>query len=217
MPKYQIYFVRHGRTFFNKLHKMQGWSDSPLLPEGIEVAKHAANALKDVNFNLAYSTDTRRAVETAKIIMDANKNDLKRHQIKEFREQFYGYFEGMYAAETWFVAGQQHGTPTYLGIVDKYGLASTFDFLKEADPLDYAENSEEFWTRINRGFDKLDRVAKDGDKILLVSHSTTIYSLALKYHVPELDVTETPRNSSLTILNRDNGKNTVTTYNKILK
>lgn len=217
MTKYQIYFVRHGRTFFNSLHKMQGWSDSPLLPEGIEVAKKAAHALKDVNFNLAYSTDTRRAVDTAKIIMDENRNDLKRHHIKEFREQFYGYFEGMYAAETWFVAGQQHGTPTYLGIIDKYGLESSFDFLKEADPMDYAENYEEFWSRINRGFKKLDKVAKDGDKILLVSHSTTIYSLAKTYHVPELEVNETPLNSSLTILNREDGKNTVTTYNKVLE
>ncbi|MCH4009575.1 histidine phosphatase family protein [Companilactobacillus sp.] len=216
MTKYQIYFVRHGRTFFNKLHKMQGWCDSPLLPEGIEVAKSAAKALQDVDFNLAYSTNTGRAVDTANIIMDANKNDLNHHQIPEFREQFYGSFEGRFAYETWLVAGQKHGTPSYLGIVDKYGLDSTFNFLKEADPFDYAENSEEFWSRLDRGFEKLDQVAKDGDKILLVSHSTTIYSLALRYHVPELAVTETPKNSSLTILEREDGVNSVTTYNKVL-
>lgn len=217
MTKYQIYFVRHGRTFYNSLHKMQGWSDSPLLPEGIEVAKQAANALKDVDFNLAYSSDTTRAINTAKIIMDENKNDLNRHTISEFREQFYGYFEGMFAPETWFIVGDKHQAPTYLDIVNKYGFEATFDFMKEADPFHYAESADDYWKRIDRGFEKLDQIAKDGDKILLVSHSTTIYSLALKYHLPEIEVTETPKNSSLTILNREDGNNTVSTYNKILK
>ncbi|AKP67530.1 histidine phosphatase family protein [Companilactobacillus ginsenosidimutans] len=217
MTKYQIYFVRHGRTFYNKLHKMQGWSDSPLLPEGVEVAKTAAKALSDVDFNLAYSSDTRRAMATAKIIMHENKNDLKRHTIKEFREQFYGYFEGMFAKEVWFITGDQHGTPTYLGIVDKYGLDATFDLMKEADPFHFAENSEEYWKRIDHGFEKLDKVAKDGDKVLLVSHSTTIYSLAERYHIPELEINETPKNSSLTILDREDGVNSISTYNKVLK
>ena len=212
MTKYSVYFVRHGRTFYNKTHKMQGWSDSPLLPEGIEVAETAAKALSDVDFNLAYSSDTTRAMKTAKIIMNENKNDLKRHTIKEFREQFYGYFEGMFAYETWLLAGEKHGTPSYMGIVDKYGLDSGFDFLKEVDPFNYAENSAEFWKRIDHGVQKLDKVAKDGDKILLVSHGTTIFSLAKKYHVPELSVTETPKNSSLTILTREDGVNSVSTY-----
>lgn len=217
MTKYQIYFVRHGRTFYNKLHKMQGWSDSPLLPEGIEVAKTAANALKDVAFDHAYSSDTTRAMNTAKIIMNANKKDLHRHTIPEFREQFYGYFEGMFAAETWFIAGEKYGTPTYLGIAKKFGFDKTFDFLNQADPLNFAENAEQYWERIGRGFEKLDRIANDGDKILLVSHSTTIYSLAQRYHAPNLKITETFLNSSLTILDRDNGLNSVSTYNKVLK
>ena len=40
--KYTVYLLRHGQTFFNRYNKMQGWSDSPLTPEGEEVARQAA-------------------------------------------------------------------------------------------------------------------------------------------------------------------------------
>ena len=39
MTKYKVYLVRHGKTWFNRYDKMQGWSDSPLAPDGVEVAK----------------------------------------------------------------------------------------------------------------------------------------------------------------------------------
>lgn len=31
---YQIYLVRHGRTWYNEYEKMQGWSDTPLTTDG---------------------------------------------------------------------------------------------------------------------------------------------------------------------------------------
>jgi Fructose-2,6-bisphosphatase len=77
MAKYQIYLVRHGRTWFNRYNKMQGWSDTPLAPEGIEVAKQAAHALKDVDFAAAFSSDARRAIDTCKLIVDENINHDK--------------------------------------------------------------------------------------------------------------------------------------------
>lgn len=29
-----VYFVRHGQTYLNLYHRMQGWSDSPLTERG---------------------------------------------------------------------------------------------------------------------------------------------------------------------------------------
>ncbi|WP_119326665.1 histidine phosphatase family protein [Companilactobacillus musae] len=219
MAKYQIYLVRHGRTWFNRYNKMQGWSDTPLAPEGVEVAKQAANALKDVDFTAAFSSDARRAIDTCKLIVDANMNHNKitPQKMMEFREEFYGYYEGMNSPEAWFMVGQPHGASSFAEIIDKYGMDATKDFMKEADPFHDAENAEEYWNRVNKGFEKLDQVAKDGDKILLVSHGTTIRSITDRYNDGDFDVTVSPRNSSLTMLERDNGVNKVTSYNQLLK
>lgn len=219
MTKYQVYLVRHGKTWFNRYNKMQGWSDTPLAPDGVEVAKQAANALKDENFAAAFSSDARRAIDTCKIIVDANKNHDKIKPVKlpEFREEFYGYFEGHNAAETWFIVGKPHGVETYGEVISKYSMDDSKDFLKAADPFHDAENAEEYWERLDKGFNKLDEIAKDGDKILLVSHGTTIRSIMDKYNAGNFDITEGPRNSSLTILEVDDGERKVTTYNKLLK
>ena len=218
MAKYQIYLVRHGRTWFNRYDKMQGWSDTPLAPEGIEVAKKAAQALKDVDFAAAFSSDARRAIDTCKLIVDenVNHNKITPQKMMEFREEFYGYYEGMNSPEAWFMVGQPHGAKTFAEIIEKYGLDATKDFMKEADPFHDAENAEEYWSRVNKGFEKVDQIAKDGDKILLVSHGTTIRSIADRYNDGNFDVTVSPRNSSLTMLTRDNGTNKVTSYNQML-
>ena len=93
--KYTVYLLRHGQTFFNRYNKMQGWSDSPLTPEGEEVARQAAQKLKDVPFTAAFSSDARRAIDTCEIITNANINKDQLHPTKliNFREEFYGYFE----------------------------------------------------------------------------------------------------------------------------
>jgi Fructose-2,6-bisphosphatase len=95
-------------------------------------------------------------------------------------------------------------------------MDSTKNFMKEADPFHDAENAEEYWTRLGRGFDRIDQIAKDGDKILLVSHGTTIRSITDRFGNGKFDITVSPRNSSLTMLERDNGKNTVTSYNQMI-
>ena len=218
MAKYQVYIVRHGKTWFNRYDKMQGWSDTPLAPDGLKVAEQAADALKDVDFSAALSSDARRAIDTCKIIVDKNKNHDKITPVKlpAFREEFYGYFEGNSSAETWFIVGQPHDAETYGELISKYGMDKSKDFLKEADPFHDAENAEEYWERVNQGFEKLDEVAKDGDKILLVSHGTTIRSIMDRYNAGNFDITVSPRNSSLTIMEVDNGDRKVTTYNKLL-
>ena len=219
MAKYQIYLVRHGRTWFNRYNKMQGWSDTPLAPEGIEVAKQAAHALKDVDFAAAFSSDARRAIDTCKLIVDENINHDKitPQKMVEFREEFYGYYEGMNSPEAWFMVGQPHGASSFAEIIAKYGMDATKDFMKEADPFHEAENAEEYWNRVDKGFEKLDQIAKDGDKILLVSHGTTIRSITDRYNDCYFDVTVSTRNSSLTMFTSDNCENHVTSYNQMLK
>lgn len=69
-------------------------------------------------------------------------------------------------------------------------------FCKEADPFHRAENNDEFWQRVNGGLDALRAKHQDGDKVLVVSHGNTIYSIASRFAT--LTSPERPKNGSVT-------------------
>ena len=110
----RIYVVRHGQTYINRYNKMQGWCDTPLTEPGIEGAEKAGEALKDVPFDIALSSDLKRASDTCEIIMkhNVNKDELQHLASPFFREQFYGYFEGLDSEMAWRMIGGSHGYAT---------------------------------------------------------------------------------------------------------
>ncbi|AEV95587.1 histidine phosphatase family protein [Pediococcus claussenii] len=199
MKSIELYFVRHGQTVFNKYNRMQGWSDSPLTDQGYEDATNAGKRLSDVKFDAVYSSDTTRAINTAHSIMKENHNSIPKLTIaKEFREEFYGYFEGADSAQTWYLALMPiSGQKTFHDFLEDHPIAASKDAMKAADPFNDAENDAEFWHRLNKGFANVLEAAKDGDKILIVSHGTTIRSIAGKID-PQLDITWGPQNGSIT-------------------
>ena len=64
-----LYLVRHGETDWNKVRRLQGWTDVPLNEKGRELAYKTAEGLKDVEFDLLISSPLSRAFETGKIIL----------------------------------------------------------------------------------------------------------------------------------------------------
>lgn len=64
-----IYVLRHGITQWNKLKKVQGAMDIPLAPEGIELAKRTGEALKDVPFDICFTSPLARARQTAHYVL----------------------------------------------------------------------------------------------------------------------------------------------------
>ena len=69
----KLYVVRHGQTVNNKLRKVSGKAETILTNKGIEEARQAKEKLKDVNFDLVFSSPLMRARDTAKEITD---NDI---------------------------------------------------------------------------------------------------------------------------------------------
>ena len=65
-----FYIVRHGQTLLNQLDRAQGWADSPLTTLGEQAAKELGKALSSVTFQIAYTSDTRRAFDTAKLLLE---------------------------------------------------------------------------------------------------------------------------------------------------
>lgn len=164
---FTLYMVRHGQTILNSYNRLQGWCDSPLTEKGTNDAHSAGKHLENIHFDAAYSSDTTRAMKTCRYILFENKEypkTPKRKTLTYFREQSFGYFEGNDATQTWLMVGAVHGCRTYNDLLDKYSLAATRDLLHEVDPFKDAERDEDYWARIDEGFDWLRKHHHDGEK-----------------------------------------------------
>lgn len=87
-----IYLTRHGETGWNEKKLIQGHTDIPLNKKGEKQAKELGKELKNINFNVAFSSDLLRAKNTAEIILAKKKINIG--TIKALRERNFGRFEG---------------------------------------------------------------------------------------------------------------------------
>ena len=87
-----LYIMRHGRTDWNDLHKMQGRTDIPLNDCGREMAEKAREEYKDVNFDICYCSPLSRARETAEILLKGR--DIPIIYDDRLLEMSFGIYEG---------------------------------------------------------------------------------------------------------------------------
>ena len=85
-----LYLMRHGETLFNVLHKIQGWSDSPLTENGINQAKKAGQYFKKkhITFDHAYCSTSERCSDTLELVVD-----MPYVRLKGLKENYYGVLE----------------------------------------------------------------------------------------------------------------------------
>lgn len=210
----RIYIIRHGQTYINRYNKMQGWCDTPLTERGVKEAETIGETLKSVPFDIALSSDLKRASDTCNLIIERNinHNEIQHLASPLFREQFYGYFEGMDTDMAWQMIGGPHGYKNHYDLFKNEPLDTVKDWIKEADPFHDAENAKEYWERLNQGF-KLITQLDGADNILLVTHGFTIRSIAAKFS--DYDISEGPRNASITVMNMTDKLKKVVSYNKM--
>lgn len=88
----KFYIVRHGNTEWNEKKLIQGIKDSSLTEKGIKQAEEVGEKLKNINFDLMFSSDLLRAKRTAEIITLEKKLEIE--TTKLLRERAYGKLEG---------------------------------------------------------------------------------------------------------------------------
>ena len=87
-----LYIMRHGKTDWNAVHKLQGSVDIPLNEEGRQMARAAREKYKDLSFDLCYCSPLSRARETAEIFLEGRKVPIIIDN--RLQEMNFGDFEG---------------------------------------------------------------------------------------------------------------------------
>ena len=88
-----LYVIRHGKTEWNVLHKLQGRTDVPLNEEGRRMAEAAREEYRDVHFDICFCSPLIRARETAEILLrDRNIPILTDGRLMEMG---FGSYEGL--------------------------------------------------------------------------------------------------------------------------
>lgn len=156
----EIYIVRHGRTEYNEMQKLQGRTDIPLNEGGIRQARAAAAAIGGAPYARVYTSPLKRAVATAGILSGLSRPELTVDPRLE--EMCFGVMEGRKLSEL---------PPSVLALFNR-----PEDFV----PAEGGESIEQLKARC-LGF--LDDMKKDlaalpqDSRILVVSHGATIHGL----------------------------------------
>lgn len=93
----KVFIVRHGATDWNTLKRAQGHADIDLNDEGRRQSQQTARQLADESITAVYSSDLRRAVDTARPIAEVHGLEVRTD--RRFREIDQGEWEGLHTDE----------------------------------------------------------------------------------------------------------------------
>ncbi|HFU7056450.1 MULTISPECIES: histidine phosphatase family protein [Bacillus cereus group] len=212
----EFYLVRHGKTMLNTTDRVQGWADAPLTKDGVEVAENLGKGLKGIKFKKAYSSDSGRAIETAKIVLDQSGNkDLNISQRKNLREACFGEFEGE-LNHNFREKLAQANNMTHEEFMNNFDIDI---MLKTAAKIDKSKQAEDTETVTKRMKNEVDQIAKEverngGGQVLVVSHGTSLMGLLYSISPESLnEVEEGLGNASVSKVVYKDGKYKVQSVN----
>ena len=138
MPK--LVLVRHGQSVWNLQNRFTGWVDVPLTEKGKEEAFKAGELLKDIRFNVAYTSDLTRAQETLRIILEVIGLNIPVIKNWALNERDYGDLTGLnkdrarekYGKEIVHLWRRSYDIPPPHGEALKDTAARTIPFLERA-------------------------------------------------------------------------------------
>jgi broad specificity phosphatase PhoE len=152
-----LLLARHGETDWNRARRWQGHADRPLTERGRGQAADLAARLDEISLDAVYSSDLRRARDTALAVAESQGIDLI--ELPDLREVNVGSWEGLTREEA------EHRFPDAFRRWRAGGTG--WD-----DGETYAEMS-------GRVLSAVDRIAADNDggRVLIVSHGGPIRAI----------------------------------------
>ena len=185
--KLNIYVVRHGKTMMNTLERVQGWCDSPLTLEGIEVARFLGYGLSDIKFRTAYCSDLKRTRQTVQIILGAgDQQDIPIIELAGLREACFGSFEADFNNSMWRSAALflQYVSPgdMYNDLLEKkVSHSDILGAIKRLDTMGMAESYEQVEARTQESLKEIaeNEITSGNGNILVVAHGMSILAMLL--------------------------------------
>lgn len=101
-----LYLLRHGETDFNKQRRIQGQSDIPLNDYGRALAQKTGEGLKDVKFDLVFTSPLIRAKETARLVI--GERDIPIIEEPRIQEIAFGEYEGLCCSKDGYNIPDKH-------------------------------------------------------------------------------------------------------------
>lgn len=155
--KTTLYIVRHGLTDWNILGKLQGHADIPLNETGRAEAAELSQRINGIDFDICFSSDLQRAMETSRILTAPSLLPIK--SVPALRERNFRLWEGRLFSElTEYMRGDQ--------------------------PFPDIETDEEIRGRILPLLDEI-VVNYPGATVLVVTHGSVMRSLLI--HLLKID------------------------------
>ena len=166
-----LYIIRHGKTDWNAVYRLQGRSDIPLNDEGRQMAREAAKKYAGIHFDICYSSPLSRALETARILLEGRNVPIITDE--RLLEMCFGEFEG---AENCFLHPEW----------------SIYKFFKDTENYVAENGAESLDELFARTGDFLENVVKkdleSGKDILIVGHGAMNNSIVSRVrHIPRKD------------------------------
>ncbi|WP_321378879.1 histidine phosphatase family protein [Trichococcus shcherbakoviae] len=208
-----LYLVRHGETYLNKYGRMQGWSDAPLTVNGEKSAQLCGQRLKNIHFSGLYSSDFGRTIATAKLINAEIQQGLEIVPKAEFRETFFGIYEGEHGKLAWATVAQKNGFETVEQMYQTFSIEEMMDAFHFADEYHDADDYATFWARISRGLGELSNTYAEDEPVLLVTHGNVIRNIA--YQVDSgINGAEELKNAAVTLIEYSEARKIIRFYNQ---
>lgn len=110
-----LVLVRHGESLWNKMNLFTGWVDVPLSERGIEEALKAGELLRDYRFDVIFTSELVRAVQTAMLIMSRNSSGVPKIEHENGRMEKWGRVYGEHGKKYVPVYKSWHLNERYYG------------------------------------------------------------------------------------------------------
>ena len=176
-----ILLIRHGQSEWNKLNLFTGFKNIELSEQGIEEANKAGQNFKnlDIKFNIVFTSELKRAQETAKIILqnldqwDFLYNEGKIISNINLNERDYGDLTGLNKKET----------------AEKFGEEQVHKWRRGySDQPPNGESLEDVVRRVTKYFEETIKPAiqsNENDNILIAAHGNSLRALLIVMNIYE--------------------------------
>ena len=188
----RIYIVRHGLTEWNKLQKFQGQVNIPLSEEGKLQVLVLKEAIRDLPYDVAYTSPLSRCSEMARMICG---DDAEIHEEKLLLEMAFGIYEGASFADR---NAYPKDHPLYFYFHDRANYV----------PPEGAESFPQIMQRAQTFLDKM-YAEHPRETILAFSHGAFIRALISQIQLVDQDGKKplhAPNNCSVTVIGEEDGE-----------